>query len=407
MPSSISSSDISHDSARGYVREVELERSAVTPSDNDRYARQTAADRPGIAQPVPVRPVPEQPWGRILLGTVLLLAGLVAGWEAYWRAYGVKPSISNTYGLWAIQRRRLDAGEGDATVLVGASRVYYDIQLPVWEHLDGHRPIQLAFEGTSPLTYLEDLAADPKFAGRLLIGVEPDLFFSGYEYRGGAVRYTRKESPSQRIGQWLSMHLVEPYLAFDDPDFALATVLQRQPWPERPGKHVFLVPRKLGYHEADRNTYVWAKVADDPEYRELWHRIWRDAFEPSPDDPSPEEALKTEKMQIARAAQVVAKLRAHGVKVLFVRMPSSGEYLAYENRMFPRVRSWDALLAATSAPGIHFEDYPQLQGYYLPEWSHMAQADAERFTAALYGIVKRDFWGPGVTGSAQLTDSER
>jgi hypothetical protein len=343
-----------------------------------------------------VRPVPEQPWGKILLGVIVLLTVLVGAWEWYWRHDGARPSISNTYGLWAIQRRRIDAGEGNATVLLGASRIYYDIQLPVWEHLDGHRPIQLAFEGTTPLGYLEDLAADPKFTGRVLVGVAPDLFFSAFEYHGGGVRYTRKESPSQRIGQWLSMHLIEPYLAFDDPDFALATVLERQPWPERPGRHVFLVPRKLGYHEADRNTYVWDKVSGDPRYRDLWHRIWRDSFEPRPDDPTPEEALKIEREQIARAARVVVQLRARGVKVLFVRMPSSGEYLAYENREFPRARTWDALLAATGAPGIHFEDYPELQGYYLPEWSHMTLAEGERFTAALYGIVMRGFWGARV-----------
>ncbi len=85
----------------------------------DRYARQTAADRPGIAQPVPVRPVPEQPWGPILLGAVLTFGLLLGGWEAYWRAYGVAPSIANDNGLWARQRRRIDAGEGNATVIVG------------------------------------------------------------------------------------------------------------------------------------------------------------------------------------------------------------------------------------------------------------------------------------------------
>jgi hypothetical protein len=354
-----------------------------------------------VAQPVPTRPVPVQPWGRILLGTVALLTLLIAGWEGYWRNFGVKPSYRNSYGLWAMQRRRIDAGAGNATVLLGASRVYYDIELPVWEHLDGQRPIQLAFEGTSPLAYLEDLAADPKFIGRVLVGVAPDVFFSGYEYRGGAVRYTRKESPSERIGQSLSMRLIEPYLAFEDPDFSLATVLERQPWTERPGKHVFLEPRKLGYHEADRNTYLWDKVADDPEYRALWQRIWLDSFQPSPDDPTPAEALKIEQEQIARAARLVAQLRTRGVQVLFVRMPSNGEYLAYENRYFPRKRTWDALLTATGAPGIHFEDYPELQGYYLPEWSHMPRHEAERFTAALYGIITRDFWGPRSTAAAE------
>jgi hypothetical protein len=42
--------------------------------------------------------------------------------------------------------------------------------------------------------------------------------------------------------------------------------------------------------------------------------------------------------------------------------------------------------------GIHFEDYPELQGYQLPDWSHMTHPEAERFTAALYGVITRDFW---------------
>jgi hypothetical protein len=361
----------------------------------DRYARQTAADRPGVAQPVPLRPVPAQPWGRILIGAVLLLVLLVAGWEEYWRAYGVRPSIANTYGLWAIQRRRIDAGEGDATVLLGASRLYFDIQLPVWERLDGRRPIQLSFEGTSPLTPLQDLADDPKFTGRVLIGVSPDVFFSGFKYRGGAIRYARQESPSQRIGQWLSMHLIEPYFAFDDSDYALQTVLARQAWPARPGQRSRMRVRKLAETEADRNTYLWDKVDTDPEYRALARRIWLNHFEPYDDDPSPAEALKIEKEQIDLTARVVAKLRVRGVKVLFVRLPSSGAYLEFEKRYFPRARTWDALLTASGAPGIYFEDYPELQGYNLPEWSHVAHNQADRLTAALYGIIQRDFWAQG------------
>jgi hypothetical protein len=390
VPSSISSSDAA---TTVVAADIGLAgRAPVRTPTSDRYARQTAADRPGVAQPVPVRPVPEQPWRRILLGAVALLIVLVGAWEEYWRAFGVKPSIGNTLGLWAIQRRRIDAGEGGATVLLGSSRLYFDIQLPGWERLAGRRPIQLSFEGTSPTSAAEDLAADPNFTGRLLIGIAPDLFFSGSEFRGDAAHYTHKQSPSQRVGQWLSMHFIEPYLAFDDPDFALQTVLKRQPWPKRPGREWDLDVRKLADSEADRNSHLWSKVVTDDAYRELARRIWRQNFQPSPGDPSPEDQLKTEKEQIDRMAKAVAKLRARGVKVLFVRMPSSGEFLAFENREYPRARTWDALLAATGVPGIHFEDYPQLQGYYLPEWSHMSRAEGERFTAALYGIIARDFW---------------
>ena len=76
----------------------------------DIYARQTAADRPGVAQPVPVRPLPVQPWGKILAFAVVLFALMLAGWEWHWRAFGATPGIRNTDGLWAIQRRRIDNG---------------------------------------------------------------------------------------------------------------------------------------------------------------------------------------------------------------------------------------------------------------------------------------------------------
>lgn len=360
----------------------------------DPYARETASDRPGVAQPVPVRPVPAQPWGRILLGALLVMAGLVSGWELYWRSFGVTPSIRNTLGLWAMQRRRIDAGEGDATVFLGGSRTYFDLQLPVWERLAGRAPIQLSYEGTSPLTAVEDLAADPKFTGKLLIGVEPDLIFSGEGLALGAAHYAHQQSPSQRIGQWLSMRFIEPYFAFFDPDYALRKVLARQPWPERPGRHWFMDVRKLSMHDVHRNAWLWDKVSLDPKYRELTRAIWQEGFETYPGDPTPEEIQKTEKEQIERAVKAVGRLRARGVRVLFLRLPSDGPYLAYEEGLYPRKRSWDSLLAATGAPGIHFADYPQMQGYYLPEWSHMTHAEAQRYTASLYPIIERDYWGP-------------
>jgi hypothetical protein len=162
--------------------------------------------------------------------------------------------------------------------------------------------------------------------------------------------------------------------------------------------------RKLADSESDRNTHLWSKVGDDRAYREMARNIWREGFVPSDDDPTPEEAAKAEHEQIELAVKAVTRLRARGARVLFVRMPSTGEYLAYENQQFPRARTWDLLLARTGAAGIHFEDYaelrPDVEGYYLPEWSHMMRADGERFTAALWKIIQRDFWGPGASAAA-------
>jgi hypothetical protein len=139
---------------------------------------------------------------------------------------------------------------------------------------------------------------------------------------------------------------------------------------------------------------MWSKVENDPDYRALTRKIWTQDFTPSEFDPRVQESDKTRDEQIERAVKAVAKLRARGVKVLFVRAPSTGPYLEYDNRLFPRATSWDVLLAKTGAPGIHFEDYPELQGLEQPEWSHLSYADAKKFTAALHAIVARDFWKP-------------
>jgi len=147
--------------------------------------------------------------------------------------------------------------------------------------------------------------------------------------------------------------------------------------------------------EADRNTHIWNKVETDPAYREIARGIWTQRLDapPPPNVDTPEKLQKVIDAQIQRAADAVAKLRARGVQVLFVRPPTAGRYLEFDDKVFPRAKTWDVLLARTGAPGIHFQDYPELnQNWNLPEWSHLSLADSERFTAALYTIIERDFW---------------
>jgi hypothetical protein len=357
------------------------------------FARLTASDRPGVAQPVPERDIPLRPWGSIIFAAFIMFALLLTGWEWVWRDYGVTPSYRNSNGSWAAQRRRIDNGEGDKTVLIGSSRVLFGVQLPVWEKVNGERPIQLSLEGTSSIPVLEDLADDPKFKGRLLIGVAPDLFFSGFAYRGDVIPYYHKQGPSQRSGHWISQYFFEPYLAFYDPDFALDTLVKRQAWPARPGVHSRTLVRKLKIQDADRNSHMWHKVEVDPEYRAMARSIWAERFvgPPPPMMDTPEKLHKLVDTQIGRAEAAVKKLRARGVRVVFIRMPSAGEYYAFEQKVFPRAATWDVLLKRTNTPGIHFEDYPELQGYDLPEWSHLSASEANRFTIALVPIVQREF----------------
>ena len=375
------------------------------------FVRQTASDRPGVAQPVPERDIPERAWGRIWIGAVVLAVVLTGLWEWHWRAYGAIPSYRNSDGQWIQQRRRIDNGEGNALVLVGSSRTMFDMQLPVWKKVTGEQPIQLALEGTSALPAMEDLAADPKFHGRLMVGVATSLFFTGFDGRFRTLKDWRKQTITKRVGTWLSMRLFEPYLAFYQKDFALRNVMARWPWPSRTDKPPYEGVRKLSMSDADRNAYMWPKVVNDKAYRDMARRIWAQQWSGPYADTFNAKAVakrtKAANAAIDRAVKAVKLLRAHGARVVFVRQPVIGPYYAYENRIEPPAKTWERLLKRTGAPGISFTDEPQLQGFKPPEWSHLKHADARIYTARLAPKVERLFAQQAtgqvanVTGKAQ------
>jgi hypothetical protein len=146
---------------------------------------------------------------------------------------------------------------------------------------------------------------------------------------------------------------------------------------------------------ADRDTHMWSKVENDPDYQRMAQDVWAQDF----DQPAykvmelsgPEEMQRIIDEQIDAAAAAAAKLRARGVSVVFVRFPTTGRYLEFDDREFPRSKTWDVLLQRSAAPGIHFQDYPELQGYWLPEWSHLATNERPRFTEAIWRILERDY----------------
>jgi hypothetical protein len=340
---------------------------------------------------VPERNIPERPWRLIAAVALLLLVVLVGGWEWHWRSFGSEPTTENSNGLWARERRRVDEGDGRHTVIAGDSRMLFDVDLDTWQRLSGERPVQLAIEGTSVLFTLEDLADDPHFQGRIVAGLAPQVFFYGFGFRADVVRYFHQETPSQRVGQWLAMNTIDRLFGFYDSDFALGTVLQRQDWwPARTGIHAHKDVRKLSVSAPDRNTEMWRKVVDDEAYRALAQSIWAQRFGPL-DEGGKAHLAESIAKQLDRAVAVVAKLRARGIPVLFVRPPSGGRYADYERRDFARENTWEPLLARTGAPGIHYEDHADMQGYSIPEWSHLAAFEKPRFTTALYAAIELQY----------------
>lgn len=330
------------------------------------------------------RPVPARPWPAILAVAVVATAGLTAAWEAYWRDAGfVNHDYTDTSGLWAIQRRRVG---GERTILIGSSRMKFDINLQAWaEATGGPRPIQLALVGTSPRGVLTELAEDTTVSGLVVVGVTPGIFFRTRRgYLGDFPERAARESPSEWLGQRLLM-VMEDIFAYLDWDTQLGAILERQPLPIREGMYRDRAVRKLSRSEADRQAYLDPRVLTDSAYRQLARDIWMDGTDRPDRPPSPGPDSVT--ALIAEINRDIAKIRARGGDVAFVRFPSSGGFRELERRDFPRERYWDRLAREVDAVAIHFEDYPQLRDYPTPEWSHLSREDAVRFTRDLVPIL--------------------
>jgi len=340
------------------------------------------------------RRVPEKRWGRILLWVFLLECVLVCGWEVFWRHHDFIPGdYEDTAAVWELQRRR---ATGNATVLIGSSRMWQDVDLGAWQQTTGTRPVQLAIAGRNPQPVLDELANDLRFQGLVVCEVTPYLFYVESEaFTTAFMHKGRSQTLSQRAANRLAM-MLESRLAFIDSETRLSTLWKRLPLPVRAGAFPVREVPKGHQMQADRDSRIWSRIETDAAYRALFQRLWLfyaggpqatlQAIPPSLATAQPG-IVEIVSQASARVAEDVARIRARGGDVVFVRFPSSGPVYRSEARSFPRALSWEPLLQRTGATGVNFEDHPQLQGYSLPEWSHMSAADTPRFTQALATLV--------------------
>jgi hypothetical protein len=342
--------------------------------------RLTAADRPGVAQPVPVRPVPAKPWGAIAWSALLLFVALLAVWEWRMRALGLETGdLEDGGSSWAEQRRRIDAGDVQIAI-VGDSRILFDTDLHRFEQLTGIRPVQLALPGTNARPFLQDLAQDPDFHGLALVGIADRSYFrDDIGLMADALDVYRYEAPSRRSG-FLIGRALEQRLAFMDDAYRLSRLVHRLDADTRPGARSPLRDVwKVRISGTDRQSSMWKRIETDRPLREHARAVWMGGGPPGAKGPLPPEVI-ARTQSVTREA--VERIRARGGDVVFLRPPSGGPLRAAEEKRLPRKVGWDPLLAAAGVRGLHFEDYPAMQGLNLPEWSHLSRRCATVFTDA-------------------------
>jgi hypothetical protein len=335
---------------------------------------------------------------KTLIITVMLSAISLGGWELFWRSQGKVPTIQDDKDLWAVQRARVkDLTENDF-IFVGSSRVLFDLQLDKWEELTGRRPLQLAHVGASPLPSFRDLVRNSDFAGTIVVGVTPPLFFSttfpkappisGMQVK---VDYFHNRTLAQRFNHWLSLPLQRNFAmvhSYEDllaGNFDLRSLLQEIRIGNRTGAPQMPPFYEFGETAEDRNVRMIDRMVKEPEFAQTVTKVWMFCMRDAGPLPPPDK-----EGTIAFFAEDVEIFQKRGGKVVLLRCPSSNDFRAIEAQMTPRSGFWDELVKRTGVKGYHFEDYKQLQGHQIPEWSHLSAESADVFTAELVGIMKKD-----------------
>ena len=339
------------------------------------------------------RPIPQIPWRGITVIVVLVVIAATCAWEFYCRSIGYGPTLNDNEDLWTMTRRHV---EPESVVIIGDSRGWYDLDLDELQKGLGKRPVQLAMGGGCAYPVLADLADDKNFHGTIICSFVPRLFFAPpgtppMERGEKAVRRSHTQTPAQRVSQYLAMPLEEHVAFLKQEELTLDDLLKRLPIPNRPGA---LVPPRsppyFGTHDRERRARMIEECArPGSELQKRIQQIWLPLFTPPP-PPSYipkdvfmakiKEAIEKRFHDTVAAAE---KLRARGGKIVFVRLPVSGGLKALEDKTTPRSQTWDPLLQATEAPGIYFEDFPELAGFNCPEWSHLSAGDSVEFSKRL------------------------
>jgi hypothetical protein len=194
----------------------------------------------------------------------------------------------------------------------------------------------------------------------------------------------------------MALWLQERLAFLNSGDLSLAALIDHGlDLPAREGVYSPKSPRYLATFDRKRRARLADFVANDPERLHAAQQIWIPLFNPPPKPSvfSEEEWAKMMADGLTESIQSVVDsvhaIEARGGRVIFMRLPSSGPVLELEDRFAPRAATWDRLLRESGAPGVHFQDYPELQGFDCPEWSHLGAEDSVEFSRGLVRVMQR------------------
>lgn len=309
----------------------------------------------------------------------------------------MQPLNLDTKELWAAQRARASSLGKDALILVGTSRIQLGMDLDILEDVLNLTPVQLAIDGNPFMPVLEDLVADPSITGTIILSLDNGAIgplTKRYRSTEWVEFYNREYrdlfSPALEKRLKAKVKSLSNIYSSGVPLFRLLKFATgREPAPKHYLKTDARRERDADYRMVRQPDFYLARAI-----RHLGQNVDLTGVTTLPQaiqrirDSIPTRSYQ--KHQISNFSyinEITQKLRQRGVRIIFVRFPTSDLVWEIDQAKLPKEYYWDQFARYSLAPTIHFMDYPELQ-FKLADGSHLDQSQKQEFTRSLARIIR-------------------
>ncbi len=325
---------------------------------------------------------------KIFLISFCLAVVMLAGYEMFRKSQGWLPGFDDNPDLWSYWRGKIDHLDSNDVVIIGSSRSHFNFDLNKWEKMTGKKPVMLSVAGSSPYWVIDDIVNKSEFVGKIVVGVAPGLFFTTGNSEGATwiksdfIDYFYKQTYAQDFNQWV-YSFIDPHFAFLDIEISLKSTINAIPLKDREG--VFHFPSFPGMVTQDRyrNVTMVPKMETDTTHQRVQKDIW-DTFGYDNFNKDSIESI------FAHYLPLINKYKEKGGDIAFIFSPITGPYRKYAIQNFPDSLYWDRLLIDSKSLGYHYKNYPEMVNMEPPEWSHLNNKDADRFTEIIVNELLKD-----------------
>jgi hypothetical protein len=285
--------------------------------------------------------------------------------------------VRDTKELWAYHRERASNEGQNSVVLIGASRIQNGMVPEVLTNQFPDRKVaMLALAGHDSFAMLENLANDETFTGTVICSTTI-LWIKGDYFNQTMTRFIEfhENEWSRRAQLSTNVHIhLQEHLAILHEGLSFEALRARL-FGLRYGN--ISIARASRFREIH-----WANAQDIEKKRNRATAIYKDTLGEAP-FPPPDDMVQ----HYLRVETTVQKLIQKGCRVIFVRMPSSGEVWTLEQQHTPKQLYWDRFAQETTAETIHFKDHPTLSGFECADNTHLDYSDAILFTRAFAELL--------------------